>query len=56
MLADSRGKHRLIQAARTGHPGRYRHYPESDARFQRGISLPKDAVSDIPLVVIEAEG
>ena len=38
------------------HPGRYRHYPESDARLRPGISLPKDAVSYIPLVVIEAEG
>jgi hypothetical protein len=37
-------------------PGRYRHYPESDARLPPRISLPEDAVGYIPLVVIEAEG
>ena len=37
-------------------PGRYRHYPESDASLRPGISLPEDAVGYIPMIVIEAEG
>ena len=56
MLADSRGKHMLIQAARTGPPRPLSPLSRERRPFRPGISLPKDAVSYIPLVVIEAEG
>ena len=47
IVAGSIGSFKQRDQAR---PGRYRHYPESEARLRPGISLPKDAVSYIPLV------